>query len=200
MNDKTTTMPKRGRRSNADKAAAAAAPKTPAAEIGKQTQAAAPAAKPKAPRTARKAANKPSGDVGLGKQMQSDTSGSAGGTGKQGAETSGKNKDQQEVRGGAKQVLITEAAMGARPRRAPGPEEYPFGQLAPAKKVGDDIIGQSFFIPNSDSAKGRLSAARKRHGGLFWSRKTEEQIDGKGPKVAGLRVWRGTPELASAVN
>lgn len=197
MNDKSTTAPKRrGRKLAADKMTATNTKAPAAAEVGKQTQAA-PAAAAKPKRT-RKVADAQPATTGLGKQTQSDT---AGDTGKQGAGASGKDKTSQEIRGGAKQVLITETAMGARPRRAPGPEEYPFGMLTPAKKLGNgDIVGQSFFIPNTDSAKGRLSAARKRHGGLFWSRKVEEQVDGKGPKVSGLRVWRGTPSLAGEVN
>ena len=127
--------------------------------------------------------------------------------GKQGAEASGKINDAAgkttagtEIRGGAKQVLITEATISGRGGRPAGIEEYPFGDLTPARKEADgSIVGPSFFIPLDDRAVGRLAAARKRHKCLFWSRKVFEQVNGKGPKVEGLRIWRGTPDLAKEV-
>lgn len=122
---------------------------------------------------------------------------SAGDISKQGATSAA-----TEFRGGAKQVLITEAVMTGRTGRPAGVEDYPFGELAPATKDKDGkITGQSFFIPLDDRAEGRLAAARKRHKeadgspALFWSRKRSEQINGNGPEVEGLRIWRGTPEL-----
>lgn len=128
--------------------------------------------------------------------------------GKQGAETSGKTTNDaagktaagMEIRGGAKQVLITEATISGRGGRPAGIEEYPFGELTPARKEADgSIVGPSFFIPLDDRAIGRLAAARKRHKCLFWSRKVFEQVNGNGPKVEGLRIWRGTPDLAKEV-
>lgn len=132
-----------------------------------------------------------------GQQQAKDTDATIG---KQGDTTAGSPAG--EVRGGAKQVLITEVAMNGRGGRPAGIEDYPFGELAPAQKGADGkIVGPSFFIPLSDRAEGRLAAARKRHKdannkpALFWSRKRREQVNGEGPEVDGLRIWRGTPEL-----
>lgn len=120
--------------------------------------------------------------------------------GKQGADAAGVAHSESEVRGGAKQVLITEAKITGRGGRPAGIEEYPFGELTPARKEADgSIVGPSFFIPMDDRAIGRLAAARKRHKCLFWSRKVFEQVNGKGPKVEGLRIWRGTPDLVKEV-
>jgi len=89
------------------------------------------------------------------------------------------------------------AGRGGRPA---GIEKYPFGELAPARKEADGrIVGPSFFIPEDDSALGKLAAARKRHHALFWSRSVTEQVNGRGPLVKGLRIWRGTEELAGQV-
>lgn len=105
------------------------------------------------------------------------------------------------VLGGTAQVPIEVVAVSKKPYtpRERKPEKYPFGdaRLTPAKKAKDgEIVGPSFFIPDSDKAAQKLAVARKRHKGvLFWSRKRQEQVDGKGPKVSGLRIWRGAQGL-----
>ncbi len=161
--------------------------------------------------------------MALGKQQQSKTppkaandkqkqdGGGSAAIGKQGAAASGKaamksDEPAGETRGGTKQVLITEAKITGRGGRPAGIEDYPFGELKPARKMSDgSIVGPSFFIPDEDRASGKLAAARKRHRdadgtpALFWSRKVFEQVNGTGPKVAGLRIWRGTSELVGQV-
>lgn len=132
-----------------------------------------------------------------------------GGIGKQGASASGKAPAADtagEIRGGTKQVLITEARIGGRGGRPAGVEDYPFGELTPARKEKDGtIVGPSFFIPMEDRAQGKLAAARKRHRdadgrpAIFLSRKTKERLNGDGPLVEGLRIWRGTREIAELV-
>ena len=223
----TTTAPKRGRK-KIDEAALAAANEASqklgkaqqAAKAkpngkadtgpGKQTQAgkappfakggAAGKAGDKAP--AKKAAGKPAAKKGAakggaGKQQQS---AGAGSIGRQGSNSVG-----TEMRGGTKQVLISETRIAGRGGRPRGEEEYPFSKLKPAKKNGDgSIVGPSFFIPDSDKAKGKLAVARKRERAdglpsLYWSRKVREAVNGEGPEVPGLRIWLGTPALASEV-
>lgn len=142
------------------------------------------------------AASKPRAKAatGLGKQRQADAAVPV--MEKQGASASGKSAPVEELRGGTKQVLITEAVMVGRSGRPAGVEEYPFGELPPAyKDENGQIVGLSFFIPMTDKAEGKLAAARKRHKCLFWSRTVFEQVNGKGPKVEGLRIWRGTPDI-----
>lgn len=187
---------------------APAAPKAPRAKRmarppreDVQQQAAAPApveAPKKAPKKAdAPAAAKRSAGTGKGKANQPQQAGDAS-MGKQGADTSGKVPEMTEpetMRGGTKNVLIQTMALSGRGGRPAKEEDYPFSKLTPSVMVGSTIQGPSFFIPDSDSAGGKLANARKRHGVLFWSRKTVEQIDGKGPAVPGLRIWRGTPEL-----
>lgn len=144
---------------------------------------------------------KPAPAAALGKQKQSAAAGTK--LGKQGGAAAGKQIDSDvEMRGGTKQVLISEVAMTGRGGRPAGIEEYPFGDLTPAHKTDDGkIAGPSFFIPSDDRAEGRLAAARKRHKdangkpALFWSRKRREQVNGQGSEVEGLRIWRGTPDL-----
>lgn len=132
---------------------------------------------------------------GRGRQQQS---ADAGVVGKQGDSTSGKQSDASgEFRGGAKQVLIADVTLPTRSGRRRLPEDYPFAELAerPSKLVDGQISGPSFFIPESDRADGKVTVARKRYGGLWITRRTEEQVNGEGPVVRGLRVWRGSPEL-----
>ena len=152
----------------------------------------------KKPTTMKKPATKP---ATTGRQKQ--TGAADPKIGKQGATAAGKQIDAvSEMRGGTKQVLISEVAMTGRGGRPAGVEEYPFGDLTPAHKTDDGkIAGPSFFIPSDDRAEGRLAAARKRHKdangkpALFWSRKRREQVNGQGSEVEGLRIWRGTPDL-----
>ena len=129
---------------------------------------------------------------------------------KQGASTSGKPEAAAdtvgEMRGGAKQVLMTEAVLPGRGGRPAGVEEYPFSQLTPAKKDADgQIKGMSFFIPLTDRAEGKLAVARKRYReedgspALFWSRRVFEKVNGSGEPVEGLRIWRGSPKLKQAM-
>lgn len=192
MTKTNTKTPTRGRKKPIDEAALTAANEA-SKTLGKQQQAAKEA-------PAKKTRSKPA-TTGLGKQRQS--AADAPVIEKQGASASGKATDQStEMRGGTKQVLITEAVVTGRGGRPAGVEEYPFGELAPARKEADGtIVGQSFFIPTSDRAEGRLAAARKRHReadgspAVFWSRKCYEQVDGKGDLVQGLRIWRGTPKI-----
>lgn len=103
------------------------------------------------------------------------------------------------VRGGTAQVRMEMVPVPKKPytARARKPELYPFGDLPPATKAKDGkIVGLSFFIPDSEGAEQKLMTARKRHKGvLFWSRTVREQVDGKGPEVPGLRIWRGTKGL-----
>jgi hypothetical protein len=125
-------------------------------------------------------------DPDEGKQTQE-----AGTAERQDADTSGKAAG-KETRGGTKGVLISVMPMVTRISRAPKPEEYPFGELTPAKKVKGEIVGPSFFIPDEDKADDRLASGRKRHkeaGKVFWSRKTTERVNGEGPLVTGRRVW-----------
>ena len=103
------------------------------------------------------------------------------------------------VLGGTAQVPIEVVAVSKKPYkpRARMAEKYPFGdeRLTPAvKDKSGEIVGPSFFIPDSEKAAQRLAVARKRHKGiLFWSRRRTEEVDGK--PVTGLRIWRGTPGL-----
>ena len=95
--------------------------------------------------------------------------------------------------GGTKEVPITVVALPDKgySKRSVTPEEYPFSQLAESKKVDGDIIGPSFFIPESDDPKKLLAKARKRHkdeGFVFWSRTRTEEVNGK--PTEGVRVWR----------
>jgi len=179
--------PARGRK-KIDQAALDAANEASKALSEKQQQAASKPRAKAAPKTRAKAA------TGLGKQRQADAAAPV--MEKQGASASGKSAPVEELRGGTKQVLITEAVMVGRSGRPAGVEEYPFGELPPAyKDENGQIVGLSFFIPMTDKAEGKLSAARKRHKCLFWSRTVYEQVNGKGPKVEGLRIWRGTPDI-----
>lgn len=120
-----------------------------------------------------------------------------GSLGKQGASSGGKASTASgELRGGTRQVLITEAVMEGRSGRPAGEEEYPFSMLTPATKGKDGkIVGPSFFIAGKKRAEGILAAARKRHKALFWSRTVHDSEDGKSEPTEGLRIWRGTPEL-----
>lgn len=92
-----------------------------------------------------------------------------------------------EMRGGAKQVLIEVTKIEGRLGRIPGEEDYPFGLIKPCKKQPDgSLVGESFFIPESDRPKAKIAAARKRHrkaNKVFLSRKAT--VDG----VTGFRVW-----------
>lgn len=153
------------------------------------------------PKTATKS---PTGAAGTAKR------GRPAGTSTKAAQTDNDTKAKQgegtsapaEMRGGSKQVLITEAVISGRGGRPRGEEDYPFGMLQPARKVDGKIVGPSFFIPMTDSADGKLAVARKRYkaqGAVFWSRKVFEQVDGKGEPVEGLRIWRGSPELGAEV-
>jgi len=170
----------------------------------KQRQAAAPAADVKKTTRAKKPAEAPQK---IGKQQQSADTTKA--VGKQGASASGKTSmaaPDSEMRGGTKQVLMTEAVITGRGGRPAGVEDYPFGELPPAYKDADGTIkGISFFIPMTDKAEGKLAAARKRHRdadgnpALFWSRKVFERVNGEGPVVEGLRIWRGTPKLKGQI-
>lgn len=129
---------------------------------------------------------------------------------KQGAGTSGKPPVEAAVTpkalaasavvlGGTAQVPIEVVPVSKKPYspRAREAEKYPFGdpRLTPATKAKNgEIVGPSFFIPDSDKAAQKLAVARKRHKGvLFWSRKRTEEVGGK--QVSGLRIWRGTPGL-----
>lgn len=191
MTNTKTKTPARGRK-KIDEAALTAANEASKA-LGKQQQA------DKAKTTKSRA--KPA--TGVGRQRQS--AAAAPTMEKQGASASGKPKlaaVPNEVRGGSKQVLITEVALTGRSGRPAGIEDYPFGDLTPARKEADGrIVGPSFFIPMSDKAEGKLAAARKRHReddgspAVFWSRKVYEQVDGKGDLVEGLRIWRGTRSI-----
>lgn len=98
------------------------------------------------------------------------------------------------VMGGTKKVVIETMAVPAKPYARPAkPEEYPFGELAPAvKDKTGEIVGPSFFIPEDDKPEKHLANARKRHKCLFWSRRATEKPNGKGTPVPGLRIWRGT--------
>lgn len=124
------------------------------------------------------------------------------GAGKQGDTTSGKEPaapaDQSPagLRGGTKQVLIEVVPMPARPGRPQKEEEYPFALLTESQKVGQEIVGPSFFIPDSDEPAKHVAAARKRHkGALFWVRKAVGKATDKGPEVPGMRVWRGSSKF-----
>lgn len=133
---------------------------------------------------------------GKGSAQQSD----AEPQGSQGATASGKGNGKdgaaqtqtEAMRGGTKQVLIEYTKMGPRiDTRERQPEEYPFGDLPPAKKVNGEIEGPSFFIPDSDKAKDKLAAGRKRHKPTtFWTRREMAQVNGRGPKVMGIRIWK----------
>lgn len=107
-------------------------------------------------------------------------------TGKQGDATA----KPMELRGGTKQVLITNEAITPRGGAPRQPEEYPFADLQPAKKGPHGIEGPSFFIPKSDNPDAKLATARKRYKDRrFWSRNMMGKIDGKGEDVAGMRIW-----------
>lgn len=184
----TTTAPKRVTRKPAEQKAAT--PKKRASKADVQTQA--PAVAPEGDlktKTKAPAATKPAGS-GRGKsgqQQGADTSMNP--TGKQGG-TAGK-ADTGPIYAGAKQVLIEEVPMPSRIGRPRQEEEYPFLALKPSVMQGKAIMGPSFFIPNSDNAERHVTAARKRHKGItFWTRKVMGQINGQGPEVPGIRVWR----------
>ncbi len=77
---------------------------------------------------------KPAPAAALGKQKQSAAAGTK--LGKQGGAAAGKQIDSDvEMRGGTKQVLISEVAMTGRGGRPAGIEEYPFGDLTPAARA-----------------------------------------------------------------
>lgn len=95
--------------------------------------------------------------------------------------------------GGTKEVPITVAALPDKgyTKRELAPEEYPFSKLTPAVKQGDEIVGPSFFIPETDNPDRLIATARKRHkkeGISFWTRKASEKVGSR--KVQGKRVWR----------
>jgi hypothetical protein len=169
----------------------------------KQKQAAKPATPAKQTRSKKTAEATPA----IGKQKQSAEAATM--VGKQGASASGKATKAAppaELRGGTKQVLMTEAVIPGRGGRPAGIEDYPFGELPEAYKDENGTIkGVSFFIPLTDKAEGKLAAARKRHRdadgtpALFWSRKVFQQINGVGPVVEGLLIWRGTSKLKGQV-
>lgn len=118
-----------------------------------------------------------------------DDQGSAGASGAGKIENAGQSGGDGEMRGGTKQVLMTEVKLPGRGGRPQGEEEYPFGDLPFAKKVGGEIVGLSFFIPDADGPDSHLATARKRHKPIkFWSRATMEKHDGAMTK--GLRVWK----------
>ena len=213
MND-TATQTKPARKPKAAKAATA--PKAATASKPKATKAVKAAVTPKIVTavgvgTAVKTVAKKTGPAGsvksaVGKRTEGtrdgakrtgakQTQGKDTNTAKQGAGSVG-----TEMRGGAKQVLITEAVLEGRGGRPRGEEAYPFGVLTPAVKRDGKIVGPSFFIPMSDKANGKLAVARKRYPDhTFWSRRCFEQIDGKGEAVEGLRIWCGSPELGHEV-
>lgn len=134
------------------------------------------AAKTAAPK---KAPAKPVGTNGQTQDKGADT-------GKQGDATA----KPMEVRGGTKQVLITNEAITPRGGAPRQPEEYPFAELQPAKKGAHGIEGPSFFIPKDDNPDAKLATARKRYKDKkFWSRNMMGKIDGKGDEVPGMRIW-----------
>jgi hypothetical protein len=101
-----------------------------------------------------------------------------------------------EMRGGTKQVLIEVVPMGNKGGRSRGTEDYPFGQLEPSEIKDGQIVGPSFFIPDTDKPRMKIAVARKRYkpeGRMFLTRQTEAVIDGK--NVTGVRVWRGLPGM-----
>lgn len=101
--------------------------------------------------------------------------------------------------GGSKQVLIEEVAMGSRGGRKQGVETYPFGDLEPSRIVEGSIVGPSFFIPESESPKTLIAAARKRHkpaGKIFLTRQMNGKPVGSEQEVPGTRVWL-SPEKAN---
>lgn len=97
-----------------------------------------------------------------------------------------------ELRGGTKQVLIEETKIEGRVGRRPGEEAYPFGALEPCRKERDgSLVGQSFFIPDTESPKQQVAAARKRHkptGAVFLTRAWKQEDGDK--IIPGIRVWR----------
>lgn len=192
----TATAPARGRRSKADMSAALEAANAASLALSqKQQQAAAkPATAPKKAPAADKTVTAPAGAKrGAGRQKQ-DAGAPATPSPKQGATTAGKVGAPPELRGGIKNVLITEEAIGSRGGRKGLPEAYPFDIIAPARKNDQGhIVGQSFFIPDTDNGASKVAAARRRHKTLFWTTKTKAVVDGK--EVEGIRVWRGTENL-----
>lgn len=109
---------------------------------------------------------------------------------------------QQIAVGGAAGVpIIMEAlpAIGYSPR-AVKEEEYPFSKLDNCRKVGDAIVGPSFFIPDTAKPDRHLATARKRHRPgqtrfevmKFFTRRDVQEIGGK--PVPGIKVWRATAE------
>lgn len=100
------------------------------------------------------------------------------------------------IMGGTKKVVIETMAVPPKPYARPAkPEEYPFGELAPATKdKTGEIVGPSFFIPEGDKPEKHLANARKRHKCLFWSRRATEKPNGKGAPVPGVRIWRGSED------
>lgn len=89
-----------------------------------------------------------------------------------------------------KKVTIEEFAIPPRGGRLLAEETWPFGDLTPATKNGDDIKGPSFFIPEAENPDAALASARKRHKGVsFISRKMTGPNDA-GETVEGVRVWR----------
>ncbi len=156
--------------------------KTGTASIGAKPKAAAAAVK----KTPTKAAPKKVATNGQTQDKGADS-------GKQ-----GDNSTMNELRGGTKQVLITEATMSPRGGAPSQPEEYPFSALEPARKTPNGIAGPSFFIPSTDKPEAKLSTARKRHKGVkFWSRNVEEEINGQ--LTQGMRVWRAPAGEAATV-
>lgn len=203
---KTEPAAPRGRRKKIDEVALADANEASRKLGAKQRQQQSggePAEAPKAKRKKAAAADKgkAAAGTGTGRGRQRQSNGAEGTGEQQGAGASGKAAAGTEMRGGTKQVLITEVPMTGRGGRPAGEEDYPFSKLTPAHKDGDGrIVGPSFFIPMTDSAEGKLAAARKRHKALFWSRKVTEVPEGSRKAVEGLRIWRGTPELADLAN
>jgi hypothetical protein len=106
----------------------------------------------------------------------------------------GSGTNSGEMRGGLKQVLIEVVPMGNKGGRSRGTEEYPFSELQPAEVKDGQIVGPSFFIPDSDKPKMKIAVARKRHKpAIFLTRSTTAVIDGE--EVTGTRVWRGQPGM-----
>lgn len=102
--------------------------------------------------------------------------------------------------GGTKNVKIERVELtdpGYSKRRLM-PEEYPFSMLEPAQKLGNGkIVGDSFFIPDSDKPQTHLARSRKQlaeKGYKFWTRKDAIE-DENGKTIPGLRIWRANEEI-----
>jgi hypothetical protein len=102
------------------------------------------------------------------------------------------------MRAGIKKVAITVVPLSGRGGRNVAPELFPFGELTPSVRRGKEIIGPSFFIPEGENPDSLIASARKRHKKFnFLTRKLTEQVDGEGPEVKGVRIWRA-PDTVEA--